>query len=99
MYVQHTHTHGVCMFCTCICVYKCFCTCGAQKGMVGVLTYHYLLPLRQGLPLTLELVWQPASPSGPPVSILHSAGVGCVHKCAWLLMQMQGIQTQVLILE
>lgn len=33
----------------------------------------YPSPLRQGLSLSLELAWQPASPSNPPASVSHSA--------------------------
>lgn len=36
-------------------------------------TYSLIL-LKQGLLLNLELAWQPASASNPPVSPLHSTG-------------------------
>lgn len=35
----------------------------------------HLIPLRQALPLNLELGWWPPSPSEPPASTPHSAGV------------------------
>lgn len=92
-------TCGVCMTCSCICV-QVLSTCGAQEGMVGVLPYHSFYDFFEtGFPLPLALGWQPASPGAPPVSILHSAGVACVHRHAWLLTRMLGIQTQVLRLE
>jgi hypothetical protein len=34
----------------------------------------HLTPLRQGLPLNLELGWQPSSPSNPSVSASHGSG-------------------------
>lgn len=35
----------------------------------------HLILLRQALPLNLELGWWPPSPSDPPASTSHSAGV------------------------
>jgi hypothetical protein len=44
------------------------------------LLFSSLFP-RQGLPLSIELAWQPIIFSGPPISVPHSDGVIQTHTC------------------
>lgn len=47
----------------------------------------HLISLRHSLSLNLELGWQSGSPSGSPVSALHSAGTTGVHATMWAFLR------------
>ena len=60
----------------CVCEHMCVCTCGARGGLCVSLTLShtpFLIPLRQGLSLTLQLGWQPAGPSNAVSTSPHAA--------------------------
>lgn len=67
------------LFDVCLCVCARVHACAYVNVLVNARGYigyspvtPYPSPLRQGFSLSLELAWQPASPSNPPVSISHS---------------------------
>lgn len=74
----------MCYICTCVWCMCCIGTCvvyvlymhmcGA-RGDAGSLLILYLIPLKQGLLLALELGWQPPNPSYLPVFTSCSAEV------------------------
>lgn len=58
--------------CACVRVNMCMSQGMPEETLASLLSLPNPSPLRQGLSLSLELTWQPASPSNPPVSISHS---------------------------
>lgn len=61
----------------CVVCYMCAGTCikRMEEAFKCLTSFLHLIPLRQNLSLNLELSWQPASPTDPPVSTPHSAEV------------------------
>lgn len=57
-------------------VYVCTCRYALQDALAELL----LVPLSQGLSLSLEPDWQPASPRYSPVFTSHSTGVAALSK-------------------
>lgn len=64
-------------------VYVCTCRHALQAALAELL----LVPLSQGLSLSLEPDWQPTSPRYSPVFTSHSTGVAALSKAV-------AIQTQ-----
>lgn len=69
-------THVCVLMCVHTRAHTCVCTCGARGGLCVSLTLShtpFLIPLRQGLSLTLQLGWQPAGPSKAVSTSPHAA--------------------------
>lgn len=63
----------------------CLCMCREDGIML------YLIPLKQGFSLTLELDWDPASPGNLPDSNLHRIGITGMNGHPWLFTWVLGI--------